>query len=53
MEIYEKSITTEEARNYHHFYYELKALSLIDWIKAYIIALVYFVIIFAVLSCIS
>ncbi len=53
MEIYEKSITTEEARNYHHFYYELKALSLIDWIKAYIIALFYFVIIFAVLSFIS
>lgn len=36
MEVYEHSITPEESRNYHHFYYELQQLNLRDWIKAYI-----------------
>lgn len=41
MEIYVLPITTEESRNYHKFIYQLKALSLTDWIKAYIVAIVY------------
>lgn len=53
MEKYEKPITTEESRNYHHIYYELKALSLKDWIKSYIIAVIYLVIAFTVLYFIS
>lgn len=36
MEIFEMIITAEEARNYRHFYYELKALRFIDWVKTYI-----------------
>ncbi len=36
MEVYEHSITPEESRNYHYFYYELQQLGIRDWIKAYI-----------------
>ena len=36
MEIFEMIITAEEARNYRHFYYELKTLRFIDWVKTYI-----------------
>lgn len=37
MQVYEHSITPEEARNYRHFYYELQQLCLRDWVKAYIV----------------
>lgn len=37
MEVYEHSITPEESRNYHHFYYGLQQLGLSDRIKAYIV----------------
>lgn len=53
MEIYEMPITNEEARNYHQFYYELKALRFGDWVKAYISTVCYIVILALVLSFIS
>lgn len=37
MEVYEHSITPEESRNYHHFYYGLQQLCFTDWVKAYIV----------------
>lgn len=36
MEIYELPITIEESRNYHKFPFQLKALNLNGWIRAYI-----------------
>lgn len=53
MEIYELPITTEESRNYHQFFYELKALKVVDWMKAYISTIFYIVILALVLSFIS
>lgn len=53
MEVYELPITNEESRNYHQFYYELKALRIRDWIKAYISTIFYIVVLALVLSFIS
>jgi hypothetical protein len=53
MEIYELPITSEESRNYHKFLYQLKALNVTDWVKAYITAIVYTLILVAVIMIIS
>lgn len=53
MEIYELPITAEESRNYHSFVYKLKALTVHDWLKAYITAVVYTVALCAVLYLVS
>lgn len=44
MEIYELPITTEESRNYHKFLFQLKALNLNGWVRAYITSVIYTVI---------
>ena len=36
MEVYEMPIPFEESRNYHKFIYQLKMLSLVEWVKTYI-----------------
>lgn len=41
MQIYELAITPEESRNYHKLQFQIKALSLSDWIKAYMLSVVY------------
>lgn len=41
MEVYEMPITLEEARNYHKVLYQLKALSMIEWIKTYIYTIIF------------
>lgn len=41
MEVYEMPITVEEARNYHKFIYQLKMLSLVEWIKTYIYTVIF------------
>ena len=50
MEIYELPITNEESRNYHQFLFKLKALQPVDWIKAYMVTVVYIVVICTVLT---
>lgn len=44
MEIYELPITTEESRNYHKFLFQLKALNLNGWVRAYTTSVIYTVI---------
>ncbi|MDO5402599.1 MAG: hypothetical protein Q4F11_04090 [Eubacteriales bacterium] len=44
MEIYELPITSEESRNYHKFLFQLKALDINGWIRAYITTVIYTVI---------
>lgn len=41
MEVYEMPITLEEARNYHKVIYQLKMLSLVEWIKTYIYTVIF------------
>lgn len=53
MELYESPITAEESRNYHSFFYELKALGVRDWIRAYTSTICYIVLLAVVLSLIS
>ena len=53
MEIFEMIITAEEARNYRHFYYELKTLRFIDWVKTYIFTVSILIIIAFLTSMIS
>jgi hypothetical protein len=53
MEIYELSITKEEARDYHKFVYQLKALSFADWIKAYIKCVVFVLILSGIVYTVS
>lgn len=44
MEMYELPITSEEARNYHKFIFQMKVLNFTGWIRAYIAAVIYTVI---------
>jgi type III secretory pathway component EscU len=44
MEVYEMPITFEESRNYHKFIYQLKMLSLVEWVKTYIYTVIFSVI---------
>lgn len=44
MEVYEMPITFEESRNYHKFMYQLKMLSLVEWVKTYIYTVIFSVI---------
>ena len=48
MEIFELPITIEESDNYRKFTNRLKVLGAVDWVKAYIWAVVYIVIFFAI-----
>lgn len=41
MEVYEMPITFEESRNYHNFMYQLKILSLVEWVKTYIYTIIF------------
>ena len=41
MEVYELPITPEESKNYHSFFYKLKALTLREWMRSYITAVIY------------
>lgn len=49
MEKCEVNITYEESRNYHNFFAILKSLSLNNWVKAYIGAVVYTVLLCALM----
>ncbi len=49
VEVYEMPITSEEARNYHGFAGQLKALSLVEWVKTYIYTVCFCIIIFFIL----
>lgn len=49
MESYELPITSEESRNYHKFLFQLKALDLNGWIRAYITTVLYTVVLCFVL----
>lgn len=53
MEIYELPITTEESRNYHKFLFQLKALNLNGWVRAYITSVIYTVIMCFIISTFS
>lgn len=53
MEIYELPITSEESRNYHRFIYRLKVLSAVDWVKAYIMTVIYTIVLCAVFYMLS
>lgn len=44
MEVYEMPITFEESRNYHNFMYQLKILSMVEWVKTYIYTIIFSVI---------
>lgn len=44
MEVLKISITSEESRSYHNLFGRLKALNLVDWLKAYIVSVIYVVI---------
>jgi membrane protein implicated in regulation of membrane protease activity len=44
MEVLKISITSEESRSYHNLIGRLKALNLVDWLKAYIVSVIYVVI---------
>ncbi|WP_027430446.1 hypothetical protein [Lachnospira multipara] len=44
MEVLKISITSEESRSYHNIFGRLKALNLVDWLKAYIVSVIYVVI---------
>lgn len=46
-------ITAEESRNYHSFIYQLKTLSIQEWIKCYIKSVIYVVFLCAVVYMIS
>lgn len=48
MEIFELPITVEESDNYRKFTNRLKVLGAVDWVKAYIWAVLYIVIFFAI-----
>ena len=48
MEIFELPITIEESDNYRKFTNRLKVLGAVDWVKAYIWAVVYIVMFFAI-----
>lgn len=43
MEVLKISITSEESRSYHNLFGRLKALNLVDWLKAYIVSVIYVV----------
>ena len=45
MEVLKISITSEESRSYHNFFGRLKALNFEDWLKAYIVSVIYVLII--------
>ncbi|WP_027437430.1 hypothetical protein [Lachnospira multipara] len=47
MEIKKISITSEESKSYHNIIGRFKALNLVDWIKAYIVSVLYTVVICA------
>jgi hypothetical protein len=53
MEIYELSITKEEARDYHKFIYQLKALAFGDWVKAYIKSVIFVLILSGIVYTVS
>ncbi|MCR5516770.1 MAG: hypothetical protein K6F41_09985 [Lachnospira sp.] len=44
MEVLKISITSEESRSYHNLFGRIKALNLVDWLKAYIVSVIYVVI---------
>ena len=49
MEVYELPITPEESKTYHSFFYKLKALTLREWIRSYITAVIYAVVLCGVI----
>ena len=53
MEVYELPITPEESKNYHSFFYKLKALTLREWMRSYITAVIYAVVLCGVIYFIS
>ena len=53
MEVYELPITPEESKNYHSFFYKLKALTVREWIRSYITAVIYAVVLCGVIYFIS
>lgn len=45
MEVFKISITSEESKSYHNIVGRIKALNIVDWLKAYIVAVIYSVVV--------